>query len=100
MIEYNKDSIKENLTIEEIYDIVYELGGDPIFTPFGLISSTICHNRPGEGSKKLYYYENTRLFKCFTGCSETFDILRLYLSILLHQMSRLFSALVFLPECH
>ena len=77
MIEYNKDSIKENLTIEEIYDIVYELGGDPIFTPFGLISSTICHNRPGEGSKKLYYYENTRLFKCFTGCSETFDIFEL-----------------------
>lgn len=77
MIEYNKDSIKENLTIEEIYDIVYELGGDPIFTSFGLISSTICHNRPGEGSKKLYYYENTRLFKCFTGCSETFDIFEL-----------------------
>ena len=73
----NKDDIKENLTIEEIYDIVYELGGEPIFTSFGLISSTICHNKPGEGSKKLYYYENTKLFKCFTGCNETFDIFEL-----------------------
>lgn len=76
-MDYDKNSIKENLTIEEVYEIVYELGGDPMFTSFGLISSTICHNRPGEGSRKLYYYENTQLFKCFTGCNETFDIFEL-----------------------
>ena len=37
---------------------------------------------PGEGSKKLYYYENTGLFKCYTGCDSTFDIFELLIKII------------------
>ena len=28
--KYDKDSLKENLSIEEIFDLVSELGGEPI----------------------------------------------------------------------
>jgi hypothetical protein len=73
----NKDTLKENLTTEDIFKLVDSLGGQPDYTPFGLICQTICHNLPNEGSKKLYYYNNTRLFRCYTGCQETFDIFEL-----------------------
>ena len=49
--------------------------------PFGFTSTTICHNPPGEGSRKLYYYENTGLFKCFTGCDEYFDPFQLVIKV-------------------
>ena len=42
----------------------------------------ICHNPPGEGSKKLYYYSNSNLFHCFTGCEEpSFDVFQLIIKI-------------------
>ena len=81
MISYDKIEIKESLDIENIFDLLQEWGGDPIYTSFGLISSTICHNMPGEGSKKLYYYENSHLFKCYTSCDSTFDIFELAIKV-------------------
>ena len=78
---YNKDEIKERLTVDMVFDIVQEFGGDPHMTSFGFISATICHNPPGEGSHKLYYYENTKLFKCYTGCDEYFDLFELLMKI-------------------
>ena len=42
------------------------------------VSQTICHNHLGEGSHKLYYYDNTKLFHCYTECEPaTFDIFEL-----------------------
>lgn len=75
---YNKDEIKQSLTIEQIEHLVSELGGEPMRHGNLLICRTICHD--GE-SHKLYYYANTTLFKCFTDCSETFDIFDLVLRI-------------------
>lgn len=77
MLYYDKDKIKEKLTTDMVFDIVYEFGGAPHETSFGFISATICHNIAGEGSHKLYYYENTKLFRCYTGCDSTFDIFEL-----------------------
>lgn len=75
---YNKDDIKQKLEIEQVFDLFAELGGEPEYTSFGLISQTICHNLPGEGSPKLYYYSNTQLCHCYTGCAEpSFDIFEL-----------------------
>jgi hypothetical protein len=77
-MKIDKDKLKEELTIEQIHDLVAELGGNP--QPIKenyFISQTICHNKPGEGSYKLYYYNNTHLFRCFTSCGETFDIFSL-----------------------
>jgi hypothetical protein len=75
--KYDKDSLKENLTIEQIFDLVAELGGEPQMLGSHFISRTICHNPTGQGSYKLYYYDNTKLFRCYTDCGEAFDIYEL-----------------------
>lgn len=85
---YNKDTLKEQLEIEQIYDLIELWGGEPEYSEKGLISQTICHNLPGEGSRKLYYYENTKLFRCYTGCLEpSFDIFELCIKVMKNQKS-------------
>lgn len=75
MIDFNKDEIKELINEDFVYDLLADWGGEPQIFDFGIISSTICHNPPGVGSRKLYYYFNSNLFHCFTGCEEpSFDI--------------------------
>lgn len=74
---YDKDEVKGQLTTDMVEDVVRDFGGDPQRTNFGFIAATICHNAPGEGSHKLYYYENSGLFRCYTGCDSTFDIFEL-----------------------
>ena len=87
MIVYDKAKIKEQLTHENIFELLEEWGGEPQFTSFGIVSTTICHNLPGQGSRKLYYYFNDNngfgLFKCFTGCeNDVFDIFELVIKIM------------------
>ena len=77
MLVFDKLKIREALTDENIYDLLQEWGGAPSRDTFGYTSATICHNPPGEGSRKLYYYENTGLFRCYTGCDSYFDIFEL-----------------------
>lgn len=77
MYKYDKDELKENLTIEQVFELVAELGGEPRMEKGYFISRTICHNPAGEGSHKLYYYDNTKLFKCYTDCGTSFDIYEL-----------------------
>lgn len=77
MYKYDKDELKENLTIEQVFDLVAEMGGEPQMHNNFFVSKTICHNSAGEGSYKLYYYDNTKLFKCYTDCGTTFDIYEL-----------------------
>ena len=81
MARYDKDEVKDKLTTDMVFEIVQEFGGDPFMTEFGFISATICHNAPGEGSRKLYYYENTKLFRWYTGCDSYFDIFELLTKI-------------------
>lgn len=83
MLVFDKNEIKESLSTEDIYNLLQEWGGEPEFTSFGIISSTICHNLPGEGSRKLYFYENSELFKCYTECDSTFDIFELAIKVAL-----------------
>lgn len=75
--KYDKDKIKNELTIEQVMDLVAELGGEPRLQQGGeyFTALTICH---GGDSHKLYYYNNTHLFRCYTYCSpEIFDIFEL-----------------------
>ena len=82
----NKDLIKQGLTIENIEDFVNNYGGEAIRKDDVLICRTICHNNIGEGHHKLYYYDNSHLFKCYTGCeNDTFDIFELIIKIKEHQ---------------
>ena len=77
------EELKNNLTIEQIFDYVAELGGEPRIDIMsgGFVSRTICHNHAGEGSHKLYYYPNTHLFKCYTECGDSFDIFELVIRV-------------------
>jgi hypothetical protein len=43
---------------------------------------------PGEGSRKLYLYSNTKLFRCWTGCGDTFDIFELTMKVFKIQQGR------------
>ena len=82
MLVYDKGTIKDALTIENVFELLQEFGGDPEFADFGILCHTICHNPPGEGSKKLYYYSNSGLFKCYTGCPESyFDVFELVIKV-------------------
>ena len=84
MINYEKGEIKKALTLDQYYEILTDWGGDPEYTSFGLVSSTICHNAPGEGSRKLYLYWNdgSAIFHCYTGCAEpSFDIFQLTIKV-------------------
>lgn len=76
------EELKNNLTIDQIYEFLLEMGGEPHINDNVIVSRTICHNPPGQGSFKLYYYDNTKLFKCYTQCPEgSFDIFQLVLKI-------------------
>lgn len=77
MYRYNKDELKQSLTIEQVYELTADLGGEPIMEGNTFKSRTICHNPAGQGSYKLYYYDNTKLFKCYTDCGDYFDIYEL-----------------------
>ncbi len=80
---FDKDQVKNNLSIEQIRDICAELGGEPRLSGDTLICRTICHNPLGQGSHKLYYYDNTKLFRCYTDCPESsFDIFDLVRKVL------------------
>lgn len=75
MIDKNK--LKNNLSLEQVYDYVNFLGGDPKKYENFLVCHTICHNPPHTGSYKLYYYDDSKLFKCYTECDDAFDIFEL-----------------------
>jgi hypothetical protein len=84
MSAYDKNQIKQQLTIQDIFSFLEEYGGEPYYeSPDVIISRTICHNTPqAHGSYKLYYYENNSLFHCYSGCpTATFDIFDLAIKI-------------------
>ena len=82
MLVFDKSEIRNSLTQDNIFDLLQEWGGDPEYASFGILCATICHNMPGEGSKKLYYYDNSGLFRCYTGCDSYFDIFELVIKIM------------------
>ena len=83
MISYDKTFVRDALTTDNVIELLQLWGGDPIATVFGALSSTICHNEPGVGSRKLYYYENSKLFQCYTGCANpSFDIFELTIKVM------------------
>ena len=69
--EYDKNAIKESLTINQIFDFLTELHAEPFIQGNSIISKPICHHSYEEShtaSSKLYYYDNTKLFRCYTDC--------------------------------
>lgn len=97
---YNKDDLKDQLEVEQVFDLCEELGAEPRYVDTGLICATICHNPPGEGSHKLYYYEGSRLFNCFSHCG-SFDIFELVIKAMKIQKNldwELYDAMVYIAN--
>lgn len=81
---FDKAEIREQLTLENIFELLEEWGGEPHYESFGIVSRTICHNDPVKDSpsRKLYFYQNTQLFHCFSGCENpSFDIFELCIKV-------------------
>ena len=68
MIDYK--SIIEQLDTQKVIDMMETLGADDyVEKPGYVIFPTICHNEDSEeASMKLYYYENSHIFQCYTEC--------------------------------
>lgn len=68
MINYQE--IIEQLDTQKIIQLMERLGvTDYVEKPGYVIFPTICHNEDAEeASMKLYYYENNRVFMCYTEC--------------------------------
>lgn len=71
---YDKDKIKESLSLDQVFELLQEFGAEPEIRGENIVCKTICHNGAGNGSKKLNYYSNTNLFRCYTECTELFDV--------------------------
>lgn len=72
------EKIKNGLSLDQVSDLLYSFGGNPTTKGEMIMSQTICH---GGHSHKLYYYENTKLFRCYTNCGDAFDIFDLILKV-------------------
>lgn len=73
-MRFNKDEVKEALEPEDIFELLEQLGADPIDEGDYITAITICH---GGDNRALYYYKNTNLFKCYTHCGDAFDVFEL-----------------------
>lgn len=73
--------LRMQLNEEDIKALLAPYGGFvEMETENALIFPTICHNLEG-GSPKLYYYTEDKIFKCYTGCNEMFDIFELMIKV-------------------
>jgi hypothetical protein len=83
MTAQDKNDFKSNLAIEQVLEYVNYLGGNGYIVNDNIaVFKTVCHHSHDELSEanhKLYYYNNSHLFKCFTQCSDEdgFDIYQL-----------------------
>jgi len=68
--------LNSKLTKEDIIAIMKRLGAERYEEKAGcLIFPTVCHNlHADEASMKLYYYEDNKIFHCYTGCGDSFSI--------------------------
>jgi len=80
LIDYKE--IIEQLDTQKVIQLMETLGvQDYIEKPGYVIFPTICHNEdPSEASMKLYYYENSHIFQCYTdeGSMSIFQFLKNY----------------------
>lgn len=72
---FDKDKFKSSLTNHDIEKYQRIITQKELKENGEIIAETICHNKTG-GSHKLYYYPETQLFHCYTGCG-SFDVFTL-----------------------
>lgn len=82
LININRHDIIDSITLNDVKDFLESLGVTQIDVNEEkqyLICPTICHNPIDEAeSMKLYWYQNNKIFRCYTECNEAMSIFRLY----------------------
>lgn len=78
----NLYDIINSITLQDVKHFLESLGVDQIVVNEEkqyLICPTICHNPLHEAeSMKLYWYQNNKIFRCYTECNEAMSIFELY----------------------
>ena len=81
LINLDKKDIIESITLYDVKHFLESLGVEQIIVNEQkqyLICPTICHNPlHEEASMKLYWYQNYKLFRCYTECNENMSIFKL-----------------------
>lgn len=74
------EELMASITIEDVLSFLQSLGVQDIQVhPSYLVLPTICHNPIDEAeSMKLYWYQNNKIFYCYTECACGFSIFELY----------------------
>ncbi len=78
----NTKDIIESITLIDVKNFLESLGVEQIDVNEEkqyLVCPTICHNPIHEAeSMKLYWYQNNKIFRCYTECDEAMSIFELY----------------------
>lgn len=78
----SKKDIIDSITLHDVRNFLESLGVTQIMVNEDkqyLVCPTICHNPINEAeSMKLYWYQNNKIFRCYTECNEAMSIFRLY----------------------
>ena len=78
----SKKDVINSITLEDVKNFLESLGVNQIEMHEDkgyLICPTICHNPLEEAeSMKLYWYQNNKIFRCYTECNEAMSIFKLY----------------------
>ena len=81
-IGISRQDILNSITLLDVKFFLESLGVNEIevYEDKGyLICPTICHNSlQEEASMKLYWYQNNKIFRCYTECNEAMSIFTLY----------------------
>jgi predicted ribosome-associated RNA-binding protein Tma20 len=69
---------RESFTMQDIESILNKFevySNERLNKKDYLVFPTVCHHSLSDkASYKLYYYNDTKMFKCYTHCDEAFDI--------------------------
>ena len=78
----SKKDIVDSITLHDVKNFLESLGVTQIMVNEDkqyLVCPTICHNPINEAeSMKLYWYQNNKIFRCYTECNEAMSIFKLY----------------------
>ena len=86
LLDITVQDIVNSITLDDVKVFLESLGVDQIavYEDKGyLVCPTICHNPLDEAeSMKLYWYQNNKIFKCYTECNEAMTIFELYQKVM------------------
>lgn len=92
LLDVSIQDIIDSITLDDVRVFLESLGVDQIavYEEKGyLICPTICHNPLDEAeSMKLYWYQDHKIFRCYTECNESMSIFTLYQKFMLMNYHR------------